>query len=263
MNLLFLIWIFTEVKATVVNVNRKRKQCLRRKIQISKLPKRENGFRLMALEREKPNLFAIVTQFLNAKEFLRLVLGNKRLHETLNGSLESLKRHLNAEFVRNFAIYFVTYAHFSTFPQKEFVLPYFNFFCLRFGTESTKERIWNRDDRNPQTGLFRFVIIWHENKITKLAYFVEKGNVFYADEIAGCLRLYKHQENRVPWIIARKGILEDMDFTLFPPEVQNVGNEFVLKFNFPPEITVVSYLTPENFHASIRNLPFSVFPGFK
>jgi hypothetical protein len=111
--------------------------------------------------------------------------------------------------------------------------------------------------------LFRFVIIWHENKITKLAYFVEKGNVFYADEIAGCLRLYKHQENRVPWIIARKGILEDMDFTLFPPEVQNVGNEFVLKFNFPPEITVVSYLTPENFHASIRNLPFSVFPGFK
>lgn len=265
LNLLFLIWIFTEAKATIVNVNRKRKQCRRKILKLAKniTLKKENGFHLLALERERPNLFAMVTQFLNAKGFVNLAVGNKRLHKTLSGSLESLKIHLNPEFVTNFPKYFVTYAYFPPFPQEKFVLLYFNFFCRMFGTEPTVKQIWRRDDRNPQKKI-RFTTLLKDDKFTKLAYFVEGGKLCYAQEVGGRVKFYKHKENRVPWVISADGIFDAMDFILFPPEVvQKVGNEFVLKFNFPPEITVISYLTPENFNANIRKLPFAEFPGFK
>lgn len=242
MNFFFLIWIFTEASKDA-----------------------EPGeFRLMQLEKETPNVFALVTQFLNANEFLFLALGSKKLHNTLNGSLENLKRNLNDEFVTKFAKYFVTPL---TFPQKERVLPYFHFFCVNFGATDISRELklqWERDDSNAQK-MVKFTRSWEDKKPQKHAVILEGGKlslyVFNEGSLAPFV-LLQIQDNRFPLVVENNGVLEDACRANCPNEIQKVGAESVMMFNFRPECTVVSYLTPENFLVHIRTFPFAEFPGF-
>jgi len=221
---------------------------------------KQREFRLMQLQQDSASLFALVTQFLNAKEFLLLALGSTELNNTLTGSLKNLKMYLNAEFGMNFRKYFVTP---PIFPLKEFVLPYFHFFCFYFGTETTPlEQGWKRDDSNPQK-IIKFFTRLKNNKLqTEKCMILEGGKIkllhAWDDD---SFRSYQVRDNTLPLVLAKDGVLRNAHNC--KPEVQKVGTEFVMSFTIPPEFSVVSYLTPENFHAHIRRFPFAKFPGFK
>lgn len=239
----------------------KNRLSLRKKNKVLKLSKenKQSAFRLINLQRKAPNLFVSVTRLLNAKEFLKLMLGNKDFYKTINGSLQKLKNHLNEEFVTNFSNYFITNPHFPQFPFKEFVLEYFKHFCTLFGTELCTNWTWGRDRNAPNKIVMYAPMTPLEWRVTLI---LENGELVlmmsrYPWLATSYREKTKFQDNRIPCLVEQRGKFTKFDCN-FNRSRKKVGNVYIQKPPvLPLGVTIISYITPQNFQAYIRKLPFA------